>query len=99
MLIPDTYIYEFDNCFYHLTIFFSYSKRRLAQKYFGVNDPDYYEWETHIFFDDAFKKGPADAPGDKPVRYHYKYSHSNLRKNIVSNKLLVHRLAQICCQF
>ena len=94
-------IYEFDNCFYHLTIFFSYSKRRLAQKYFGVNDPDYYEWETHIFFDDAFKKGPADAPGDKPVRYHYKYYHSNLRKNTVklSNKLLVHRLVQICCHF
>ena len=46
-----------------------FSKRRLAQKYFGVNDPDYYEWETHIFFDDAFKKGPPDAPDEKPVRY------------------------------
>ena len=41
----------------------------MAQKYLGLNDPDYYEWETHIFFDDAFKKGPADAPGDKPVIY------------------------------
>ena len=47
------------------------SKRRLAQKYFGVNDPDYYEWETHIFFDDAFKKGPPDAPDEKPVSYNY----------------------------
>ena len=43
------------------------SKRRLAQKYLGMNDPDYYEWETHIFFDDAFKKGPLDAPDEKPV--------------------------------
>jgi len=29
--------------------------RRLAQKYLNVIDPDYYEFETHIFFDDAFK--------------------------------------------
>ena len=21
----------------------------------AVHDPDFYEWETHIFFDDAFK--------------------------------------------
>nr|AFK08615.1 chitin synthase 2 [Locusta migratoria] len=36
------------------------SARRLARKYFGINDPDYYEFETHILFDDAFetnKKG------------------------------------------
>ena len=46
---------------------FHNSKRRLAQKYLGMNDPDYYEWETHIFFDDAFKKGPLDAPDEKPV--------------------------------
>ena len=46
---------------------FSNSKRRLAQKYLGMNDPDYYEWETHIFFDDAFKKGSLDAPDEKPV--------------------------------
>ena len=32
-----------------------YSKRRLAQKYFGVVDPDYYEWESHILFDDSHK--------------------------------------------
>ena len=32
-----------------------------------VEDKDNYEWETHIFFDDAFKKGPADSPLDKPV--------------------------------
>ncbi|XP_023932322.1 uncharacterized protein LOC106176561, partial [Lingula anatina] len=28
--------------------------RRLAQQYLDVNDPDYYEFEGHIFFDDAF---------------------------------------------
>lgn len=32
-----------------------YSKRRLAQKYFGIVDPDYYEWESHILFDDSHK--------------------------------------------
>ncbi|XP_067001405.2 chitin synthase chs-2 [Anabrus simplex] len=31
------------------------SARRVAQKYLKVVDPDYYEFETHIFFDDAFK--------------------------------------------
>ncbi|KAK7069529.1 chitin synthase I, partial [Halocaridina rubra] len=29
--------------------------RRVAQKYLKVIDPDYYEFETHIFFDDAFE--------------------------------------------
>ncbi|XP_058798474.1 chitin synthase chs-2 [Phymastichus coffea] len=29
--------------------------RRVAQKYLKVVDPDYYEFETHIFFDDAFE--------------------------------------------
>ena len=32
-----------------------YAARRHARKFLGINDPDYYEWETHIFFDDAFK--------------------------------------------
>ncbi|XP_065572052.1 chitin synthase chs-2-like isoform X2 [Artemia franciscana] len=30
------------------------SVRRIAQKYLSIVDPDYYEYETHIFFDDAF---------------------------------------------
>ena len=29
--------------------------RHLARKVFKAQDPDYYEWETHIFFDDAFE--------------------------------------------
>ncbi|XP_013168329.1 PREDICTED: uncharacterized protein LOC106118264 isoform X1 [Papilio xuthus] len=29
--------------------------RRVAQKYLRVVDPDYYEFETHIFLDDAFE--------------------------------------------
>ena len=32
-----------------------YAARRHARKFLGINDPDYYEWETHIFFDGAFK--------------------------------------------
>ena len=36
-----------------------YSARRLATKYLQVVDPDYYEWETHIFFDDAME--PDDS--------------------------------------
>ena len=31
--------------------------RKLARKYFDVKDDDYYEWETHILFDDAFHYG------------------------------------------
>ncbi|XP_050419442.1 chitin synthase chs-2-like, partial [Patella vulgata] len=31
------------------------SARKLAQSYFGLTDPDYYEFEAHIFFDDAFQ--------------------------------------------
>jgi chitin synthase len=31
------------------------ASRRLAQKYLEIVDPDYYEFETHIFFDDAFE--------------------------------------------
>ena len=34
-----------------------YSARRLSQKYLGVVDPDYYEWETHILFDDCMEIG------------------------------------------
>ena len=37
-----------------------YSARRLAQKYLQIVDPDYYEWETHFFFDDAFELGDND---------------------------------------
>lgn len=29
--------------------------RRLAQTYMAIVDPDYYEFEAHIFFDDAFE--------------------------------------------
>ena len=31
------------------------SARRLAQEYFAIRDPDYYEFEAHIFFDDAME--------------------------------------------
>ncbi|XP_026669106.1 chitin synthase chs-2 isoform X2 [Ceratina calcarata] len=34
--------------------------RRNAQKYLKVVDPDYYEFETHIFFDDAFELADHD---------------------------------------
>ncbi|KAK4004959.1 hypothetical protein OUZ56_006685 [Daphnia magna] len=34
--------------------------RRLAQQYLRVVDPDYYEIETHIFFDDAFELSDDD---------------------------------------
>ncbi|XP_047357161.1 chitin synthase chs-2 isoform X6 [Vespa velutina] len=36
------------------------SARRVAQKYLKVVDPDYYEFETHIFFDDAFELSDHD---------------------------------------
>ncbi|GFO49740.1 chitin synthase, partial [Plakobranchus ocellatus] len=31
-----------------------HSARSIAQKYYRIKDPDYYEYETHVFFDDAF---------------------------------------------
>ena len=37
-----------------------YSARRLAQKYLAYVDPDFYEWETHFLFDDAFALGKND---------------------------------------
>lgn len=36
------------------------SARRNAQKYLRIIDPDYYEFETHIFFDDAFELSDDD---------------------------------------
>ncbi|CAG7817051.1 unnamed protein product [Allacma fusca] len=39
--------------------------RRVALKYFEVVDPGYYEFETHIFFDDAFElrdEGSINSP-------------------------------------
>lgn len=36
------------------------SARRNAQKYLLVIDPDYYEFEVHIFFDDAFELSDND---------------------------------------
>jgi len=35
------------------------SARRVAQKYLKVVDADYYEFETHIFFDDAYEISDA----------------------------------------
>ncbi len=31
------------------------SARRIAQNTFKIEDPDYYEFEGHIFFDDAME--------------------------------------------
>lgn len=36
------------------------SARRNAQKYLRIIDPDYYEFEVHIFFDDAFELSDDD---------------------------------------
>ena len=56
-----TYLLEF--ILYIAFIFYrmdeDYVARNLARKMFKANDPDYYEWETHIFFDDAFE--PDDS--------------------------------------
>ena len=47
-----------------------YSARRLSRKYFDIMDPDYYEWESHIFFDNVFeedKEGVMGEVGEKIV--------------------------------
>lgn len=36
--------------------------RRNAQKYLKIIDPDYYEFEAHIFFDDAFDLNDYGEP-------------------------------------
>ncbi|KAF8362093.1 chs-2 [Pristionchus pacificus] len=36
--------------------------RRNAQKYLKIIDPDYYEFEAHIFFDDAFDQNEFGEP-------------------------------------
>ncbi|ESO98138.1 hypothetical protein LOTGIDRAFT_143023 [Lottia gigantea] len=36
------------------------SARKLAQQFFDLTDPDYYEFQGHIFFDDAFQSHSDD---------------------------------------
>ncbi|XP_024224435.1 chitin synthase chs-2 isoform X2 [Bombus vosnesenskii] len=43
--------------------------RRVAQKYLKVVDPDYYEFETHIFFDDAFELSDHDENEQQVNRF------------------------------
>ncbi|XP_017793316.1 PREDICTED: uncharacterized protein LOC108575110 isoform X2 [Habropoda laboriosa] len=45
------------------------SARRVAQKYLKVVDPDYYEFETHIFFDDAFELAKHDENESQVNRF------------------------------
>ncbi|KAK3096905.1 hypothetical protein FSP39_004615 [Pinctada imbricata] len=37
-----------------------HSARYLAQRFYGIRDPDYYEFEAHIFFDDAMELSDDD---------------------------------------
>ncbi|XP_060062788.1 chitin synthase chs-2-like [Ylistrum balloti] len=37
-----------------------HSARFLAQKFYGIRDPDYYEFEAHVFFDDAMELSDDD---------------------------------------
>ena len=39
----------------------------MAKKILKVEDGDNYEWETHIFFDDAFEPGPEDLGNPRQV--------------------------------
>lgn len=48
----------------------------MAKKYLGVKDPDYYEWETNIFFDNAFEMDKAE--GEQKVN-----SYVNLLVNLM----------------
>ncbi|XP_076648765.1 hyaluronan synthase-like protein kkv isoform X2 [Halictus rubicundus] len=43
--------------------------RRVTQKYLKVVDPDYYEFETHIFFDDAFELSDHDENESQVNRF------------------------------
>ena len=46
---------------FDFTVILSYF-RKLANKILDVQDPDYYEWTTHIFFDDCME---PDDSGDE----------------------------------
>ncbi|CAF4758377.1 unnamed protein product [Pieris macdunnoughi] len=45
------------------------SARRVAQKYLGIIDPDYYELETHIYLDDAFEVSDHSAEDSQVNRF------------------------------
>ncbi|KAG6452556.1 hypothetical protein O3G_MSEX007672 [Manduca sexta] len=45
------------------------SARRVAQKYLGIVDPDYYELECHIFMDDAFEISDHSAEDSQVNRF------------------------------
>lgn len=47
-------------------LLFSFS-RTLAKNILKVEDEDNYEWETHIFFDDAFEPGPDELNNPRQV--------------------------------
>ena len=44
-----------------------YHRRNMARKYLGVVDPDYYQWETHILFDDCMTLDSNGPEEDKLV--------------------------------
>ena len=49
----------------------------------GVVDSDFYEWETHVFFDDAFELGDNDeeqqvANSNKLARFELIYLFSTI---------------------
>ncbi|XP_037866580.1 chitin synthase chs-2 [Bombyx mori] len=45
------------------------SARRVAQKYLGIIDPDYYELECNIFFDDGFEISDHSADDSQVNRF------------------------------
>nr|QIJ96688.1 chitin synthase B [Glyphodes pyloalis] len=45
------------------------SARRVAQKYWGIVDPDYYELEVHMFMDDAFEISDHSAEDSQVNRF------------------------------
>ncbi|PZC82421.1 hypothetical protein B5X24_HaOG210462 [Helicoverpa armigera] len=45
------------------------SARRVAQKYLGIVDPDYYELEVHIFMDDAFEVSDHSSEDSQVNRF------------------------------
>ena len=48
--------------------------RKLAMKILEIQDPDFYVWETHIFFDDAME------PDDKGINFQVNIDISKLVK-------------------
>ncbi|KAF7636295.1 hypothetical protein Mgra_00004282 [Meloidogyne graminicola] len=69
--------------------------RRNAQRYLKVVDPDYYEFEAHIYFDDAFELNEQNNPCPNKFVYQLIKSINEAASSVHQTQLQL-RLPKIC---